>query len=236
MRPQVFNWKSAFTQGPTLEQDGAHIKNLQKEQKENEKLRVDNQKLNEENDELSSEFDKIGIVPDAEWKRIQDQGADMVLSSDTAHSDISVDTNAGQVKFIGDLKGPDRWCCVTGNEAQQDHYWEVEVGEKGSWAIGLASDSIKNNKLIPECPGEGFWIIRLYRGKKLEAVSSTVEELQQKPKKVGIHWKRKCLRFYDVEKKQLIHKFDIEYTECLYPVFSPGSRDKGPLIIKIKQN
>ncbi|XP_039602444.1 butyrophilin subfamily 1 member A1-like isoform X3 [Polypterus senegalus] len=130
---------------------------LQKEQKENDNLRVDNQKLNEANDELRSEIDKLGIVPDTEWKRIQDHAADMVLSPDTDHSDISVDVDAAQVRFTGDTKGPDKWCFVTGSDlskVQQDHYWEVEVGEKGSWAIGLASESIKESKLIPERPGE----------------------------------------------------------------------------------
>ncbi|XP_051778254.1 uncharacterized protein LOC114669633 isoform X1 [Erpetoichthys calabaricus] len=191
-----------------------------------------------EYDALRAEFDKLGIVPDKVWEKIQECEVDMVLSPDTAHSDISVDNDAAQVRFTGDTKGPNTWCCVTGSDwlkAQQDHYWEVEVGEKGSWAIGLASETIKDEQLIAECPTNELWIIRLCRGKKLEAITRTdVKEYQLKPKKVGLHWEGNCLRVYDKEKKQLIHKFDIEYSEHLYPVFSPGSHDRGPLIIKIK--
>uniref|UniRef100_A0A8C4XIE4 B30.2/SPRY domain-containing protein n=1 Tax=Erpetoichthys calabaricus TaxID=27687 RepID=A0A8C4XIE4_ERPCA len=182
--------------------------------------------------------DKLGIVPDKVCENIQECEVDVVLSPDTAHSDISVDNDAAQVRFTGDTKGPNTWCCVTGSDwlkARQDHYWEVEVAGKGSWAIGLASESIKDEQLIAECPTNELWIIRLCRGKKLAAISRTyVKEYQLKPNKVGFHWEGNCLRVYDKEKKQLIHKFDIEYSEHLYPVFSPGSHDRGPLIIKIK--
>ncbi|MBN3294146.1 TRI39 ligase, partial [Polypterus senegalus] len=115
-----------------------------------------------------------------------------------------------------------------------NHYWEVEVGEKASWALGLATEKIKESRVIPEIPENGLWIIRLCGGKKFEAVSSTVRALHGKPKKVGMYKTTKELSFYDAETRTCIHTFDIEYPGVLYPVFSPGSRDKGPLIIKKK--
>ncbi|KAG2462853.1 BTNL9 protein, partial [Polypterus senegalus] len=165
----------------------------------------------------------------------------MVLFPDTAHHELSLDDDASQIRFKGNTQGPDRWYCVTGSDwlMKGRHYWEVEVGEKSSWALGLATEEIKMSKVIPESPGNGFWIIRLCGGKQFEAVSSTVTELQEKPqerpKKVGVYQKSNELSFYNAESKRVIYTFQIEYPGLLYPVFSPGSRDKGPLIIKKKE-
>ncbi|XP_028647440.1 ret finger protein-like 4A [Erpetoichthys calabaricus] len=181
--------------------------------------------------------EESGFIPNRVWKNIQKDEVDMVLLPDTAHHELSLDEDASQIRFKGNTQGPDRWYCVTGSDwlMKGRHYWEVEVGEKSSWALGLATEEIKMSKVIPESPGNGFWIIRLCGGKQFEAVSSTVTELQEKPKKVGVYQKSDELSFYNAESKTVIHKFSIEYHGLLYPVFSPGSRDKGPLIIKKKE-
>uniref|UniRef100_A0A8C4XG96 Butyrophilin subfamily 1 member A1-like n=1 Tax=Erpetoichthys calabaricus TaxID=27687 RepID=A0A8C4XG96_ERPCA len=168
------------------------------------------------------------------WKSIQENEVDVVLFPDTAHHELSLSDDASQVRFTGSTQGPDRWYCVTGSNwfTKGNCYWEVEVGEKASWALGLATERIKESRVIPENPENGFWIIRLCGGKKFEAVSSTVSALHGKPKKVGIYKTTKELSFYDAEMRTCIHTFYIEYPGVLYPVFSPGSRDKGPLIIK----
>ncbi|KAG2462854.1 MYH7 protein, partial [Polypterus senegalus] len=162
---------------------------------------------------------------------------DVVLHPDTAHHQLSLNDDASQVRFIGSTQGPDRWYCVTGSNwfMKGSHYWEVEVGEKASWALGLATERINESRVIPENPENEFWIIRLRGGKKFEAVSSTVSALHGKPKKVGIYKTTKELSFYDAETRTFIHTFYIKYPGVLYPVFSPGSRDKGPLIIKKKK-
>ncbi|MBN3294147.1 NF7O factor, partial [Polypterus senegalus] len=177
------------------------------------------------------------LTPKKLWKSIQENEVDVVLHPDTAHHQLSLNDDASQVRFIGSTQGPDRWYCVTGSNwfMKGSHYWEVEVGEKASWALGLATERINESRVIPENPENEFWIIRLRGGKKFEAVSSTVSALHGKPKKVGIYKTTKELSFYDAETRTFIHTFYIKYPGVLYPVFSPGSRDKGPLIIKKKK-
>ncbi|XP_039602797.1 E3 ubiquitin-protein ligase TRIM39-like [Polypterus senegalus] len=158
----------------------------------------------------------------------------IVLDSVSAHPDVSVDADALQVRFVGNTRGPDRWYYVAIAEGlpTRNHYWEVEVGEKSSWAIGVVTTEIKKMKTIPETPGDGFWLVRLCRGKKFEALSNTVTDLQEKPKKVGVFLGENYLSFYNAENAKHIYTFQMQYFEHLFPVFSPGSSDRGPLIIK----
>ncbi|XP_039602784.1 erythroid membrane-associated protein-like isoform X18 [Polypterus senegalus] len=196
----------------------------------------DEQRSQNELNELEQEFDLLGVVPEKVWKTIRQIEVGFVLNINSRHPEVLVDSAASQVRFVGNTQGPDRWYCVTGSqELSRNHYWEVEVGEKSSWAIGVVTKEIKEKNIISESTDDEFWIIRLCRGKKLEAVqSSTVTELQKSPKKVGVYLKGNLLSFYDVETRQRIHNFHIECSGPLFAVFSPGSRDKGPLILKAK--
>ncbi|XP_039602774.1 erythroid membrane-associated protein-like isoform X17 [Polypterus senegalus] len=206
---------------------------LREHKKEHE---CDEQRSQNELNELEQEFDLLGVVPEKVWKTIRQIEVGFVLNINSRHPEVLVDSAASQVRFVGNTQGPDRWYCVTGSqELSRNHYWEVEVGEKSSWAIGVVTKEIKEKNIISESTDDEFWIIRLCRGKKLEAVqSSTVTELQKSPKKVGVYLKGNLLSFYDVETRQRIHNFHIECSGPLFAVFSPGSRDKGPLILKAK--
>ncbi|XP_051778315.1 E3 ubiquitin-protein ligase TRIM39-like [Erpetoichthys calabaricus] len=206
---------------------------------ENQNLNKDNtslekKKLEEELTLYRKEFENKGFLPEKVWRKMQEMELDIFLDHDSAHPDVSVDADALQVRFVGNTRGPDRWYCVTMAEGlrTRNHYWEVEVGEKSSWAIGVVTREIKHMKIIPETPGDGFWVIRLCRGKKFQAVSKTVTELQEKPKKVGVYLKENYLCFYNAENTKHIYTFPMKNSEPLFPVFSPGSSDRGPLIIK----
>ncbi|XP_039602667.1 erythroid membrane-associated protein-like isoform X4 [Polypterus senegalus] len=212
------------------------IKEIVKINAQNDKLHEEKTTLKRELNELEQEFDLLGVVPEKVWKTIRQIEVGFVLNINSRHPEVLVDSAASQVRFVGNTQGPDRWYCVTGSqELSRNHYWEVEVGEKSSWAIGVVTKEIKEKNIISESTDDEFWIIRLCRGKKLEAVqSSTVTELQKSPKKVGVYLKGNLLSFYDVETRQRIHNFHIECSGPLFAVFSPGSRDKGPLILKAK--
>ncbi|XP_039602764.1 erythroid membrane-associated protein-like isoform X16 [Polypterus senegalus] len=209
---------------------------LREHKKEHEKSKEKNTNLKRECDEQRSQNELNELEQEFVWKTIRQIEVGFVLNINSRHPEVLVDSAASQVRFVGNTQGPDRWYCVTGSqELSRNHYWEVEVGEKSSWAIGVVTKEIKEKNIISESTDDEFWIIRLCRGKKLEAVqSSTVTELQKSPKKVGVYLKGNLLSFYDVETRQRIHNFHIECSGPLFAVFSPGSRDKGPLILKAK--
>ncbi|CAM5072716.1 unnamed protein product [Natator depressus] len=40
-------------------------------------------------------------------------------------------------------------------------YWEVEVGDAGCWAVGVARESVKRNGHLSLTPEHGFWTMEM---------------------------------------------------------------------------
>ncbi|XP_041092847.1 E3 ubiquitin-protein ligase TRIM39-like isoform X2 [Polyodon spathula] len=184
-------------------------------------------------DDIRMKFNAVGYVVEREWSSITTCQAKVTLNPDTASPSLIVSQDGSQVRFKGD--GSAGWPSVLGKEGFTSgrHYWEVEVGEKGYWALGITT--YLDEKSIPEKPEEGYWLLRLCRGNKYEAVSQSLVPLtlQRKLYKVGVYldYKKGELSFYNVYDDSMryeIHTFNYKFTE-VYPIFSPGSRDRGPL-------
>ncbi|XP_039602986.1 zinc-binding protein A33-like isoform X2 [Polypterus senegalus] len=191
-------------------------------------------KIKQESIQIVNEVEEKGIVLNSVWDSYLKNEADISLP-EAEHLDISESADSLHVRLSQNTQGQDNWPCITGAALSpgRSHYWEVEVGEKSSWAIGVASESKRESKCIPDTPEGGFWIIRLCKGKSLEAVSNKVITLQnEKPRKVGVYLNGNYMSFYNTEVKQRIQRFEIKQSQTLYPVFSPGLHDRGPLIIK----
>ncbi|MGH0126494.1 UNVERIFIED_CONTAM: hypothetical protein FKN15_048811 [Acipenser sinensis] len=161
--------------------------------------------------------------------------AKVTLNPDTANPSLTVSEDGSQVRFKGE--GSAEWPSVLGREGFTSgrHYWEVEVGEKGYWTLGVSTHT--DEKIIPEKPEEGYWLVRRWRGNTYEAVSQSpvLLKLQHKLYKVGVylHCKKGELSFYNVYDgctRYKIYTFNYKFTE-VYPIFSPGSHDRGPLKI-----
>ncbi|XP_039602906.1 erythroid membrane-associated protein-like isoform X2 [Polypterus senegalus] len=190
--------------------------------------------LQEELFKIVNEVEEKGIILNSVWDSYLENKADISLP-EAEHLDILQSADSLHVRLSQNTQGQDNWPCITGTALSpgRSHYWEVEVGEKSSWAIGVASESKRESKCIPDTPEGGFWIIRLCKGKSLEAVSNKVIKLQkEKPRKVGVYRNGNYVSFYNTEVKQRIQRFEIKQSQTLYPVFSPGLHDRGPLIIK----
>ncbi|MGH0126497.1 UNVERIFIED_CONTAM: hypothetical protein FKN15_048814 [Acipenser sinensis] len=177
------------------------------------------------------------VITESLEKKINElKQAKVTLNPDTANPSLTVSEDSSQVRFKGE--GSEEWPSVLGIEGFTSgrHYWEVEVGEKGYWALGVSSIH-PNEKIIPEKPEEGYWLLRRWRGNTYEAVSQSpvLLTLQHKLYKVGmiLDCEKKKLSFYNVYdgcKRYKIHTFTYKFTE-VYPIFSPGSHDRGPLKI-----
>ncbi|XP_069044676.1 E3 ubiquitin-protein ligase TRIM21-like isoform X2 [Lepisosteus oculatus] len=137
----------------------------------------------------------------------------------------------------------DEYPCVLGNrlpEMSRGCYWEVEVGNKKSWELGVARDSVCRKGQLSLSPGAGFWVLSLWDG-KLTALTDPETPLDTGVlTRVGIYldYEKKKVCFYNVdkdsnqsEKKRLIYIFDEEIDRTVRPFFSPGTSDQDPLII-----
>uniref|UniRef100_A0A8C5SDV7 B30.2/SPRY domain-containing protein n=1 Tax=Laticauda laticaudata TaxID=8630 RepID=A0A8C5SDV7_LATLA len=133
--------------------------------------------------------------------------------------------------------GPERFSktvCVLGAEGFTSgcHYWEVEVGNKTSWDIGVAKESVNRKEAkVTVKPSNGFWAIWLRNGSEYKALDSPSKQLflKIKPQKVGVYldYEGGQVSFYDADTMNHIYTFIDAFSECLYPMFSPGVNKDG---------
>ncbi|XP_015201545.2 zinc-binding protein A33-like isoform X1 [Lepisosteus oculatus] len=189
-----------------------------------------------------------GKVPKPVWDWIQEAAADITLDPETANPWLSLSKDKKRISMGKSYQtlsaSPKRFAilvCVLGREGFTSgrHYWEVEVGEKTAWDIGVAKESIerKNNSLIS--PNRGYWSIQLRKNNVYKALSSpsTVLPLSLKLQKVGVYvdYEDGLVSFFNVKERCHLYTFTANFNERLYPYFSPSTLDNGqnsaPLII-----
>ncbi|XP_036400944.1 tripartite motif-containing protein 35-like [Megalops cyprinoides] len=129
----------------------------------------------------------------------------------------------------------DTCVCVFGSEGFNSgkHSWEVEVGNKREWDIGVAKGSINKKTLNTYSPAKGFWVVVLRNSDEYEACTSlsTSERLKLKRKpqriRVQLDYDRGEVSFYNPSDMSHIYTFKDKFTERLFPYFSPCVNKDG---------
>ncbi|XP_041094735.1 butyrophilin subfamily 1 member A1-like isoform X16 [Polyodon spathula] len=208
-------------------------------QKKNETLAIEKQTAQADLKDLRQKTNTVGYVLDREWKLITEPRVKVTPDPDTASPSLTVSEDGSLVRFTGERS--EEWPSVVGREGFTSGrcYWEVEVGEKGYWVLGVSTHP--HEKSIPEKPEEGYWLVRLVKGKTCRAVSQSGDQIVQLEKicKVwGVYLDHEGgrLSFYNAETRFHIYTFEGSFPGQVYPIFSPGSYDKGPLIIQRVQH
>ncbi|XP_022259881.1 probable E3 ubiquitin-protein ligase TRIML1 isoform X6 [Canis lupus baileyi] len=121
------------------------------------------------------------------------------------------------------------------------HYWEVEVGNKTEWEVGICKDSVSRKGNLPKPPGDLFSLIGLKIGDDYSLwVSSPLkgQHVREPVHKVGVFldYESGHIAFYNVTDESLIYSFPpTSFQEALRPIFSPclpnEGTNTGPLII-----
>uniref|UniRef100_A0A8C3E9A2 Uncharacterized protein n=1 Tax=Corvus moneduloides TaxID=1196302 RepID=A0A8C3E9A2_CORMO len=131
-----------------------------------------------QNMQESTERDLLMIRTDLENKRelskVESYKGDVTLDADTAHPRLEISADGQKVKDTGVIRQ------VPSNEKRFDshlfvlakegytsgkHYWEVSVGRRRSWALGIARESVTRKGPLTLCPQNGFWAIGLADGR-----------------------------------------------------------------------
>ncbi|RXM32948.1 E3 ubiquitin-protein ligase TRIM39 [Acipenser ruthenus] len=173
----------------------------------------------------------------------------VALDPDTTHPYLILSKDGKQVRpgdklqpLPGNPKRFDRYVYVLGKEGFTSgrHYWEVEVGDKIGWRLGVTRESSQRKGSFPVNPQQGFWtVLREDECNNFYAATNPVTPLPKnlKPRKVGVYldYEGGQLSFYNVETRSLIYTFTDTFTEKLYPLFSPGNccsgKNPAPVII-----
>ncbi|XP_015746683.1 butyrophilin subfamily 3 member A1-like [Python bivittatus] len=183
-------------------------------------LKTENSQLKAENQFLETRFYRV----------------DLTLDPKTVHPRLEVSEDGKSVKDTGNIhdvsKSKERFESHTFVLAKQlfsegRYYWEVEVGQKIMWDLGVASESAPRTGKITLSPQNGYWVIGRDDGKDYWARTDpwTCLNMPRKPTRIGIFLNTKSheISFYDAQRKLKLYTFLNVASGKFYPFFSTGS-------------
>ncbi|XP_044839854.1 butyrophilin subfamily 1 member A1-like isoform X1 [Mauremys mutica] len=190
---------------------------------------------------------KDKLQAELRWRRAQIYSVDVTLDPDTAHPKLVLSEDLKRVRLRDkrqDLPdNPERFDTypeVLGAEgfAGGRRYWEVEVGDKTDWVLGVCRESVCRKGESTLTPGNGFWVVRLRDGGYTACTSPpTPLPVSVRPSRVGIFLDYEAgeVSFYNVTDRSHLFTFTGTFSGKLRPYFFPGLNAGGtnaaPLII-----
>ncbi|NWX24431.1 NF7O factor, partial [Aegotheles bennettii] len=100
------------------------------------------------------------------------------------------------------------------------HYWELEVGDGDSWAVGVAVESVRKKESLTMAMGK-IWALRLDWDGQYTALHMppTPLALQEAPRRIRVHldYEAGQVTFYNAENMVQIWQFEATFTEKVFP-------------------
>ncbi|KAK2889717.1 hypothetical protein Q8A73_018017 [Channa argus] len=204
----------------------------------------------QQRDERSSVIFKPGFnhndIKLTVWKRLHRKVLPAMellkLDPQTAHPILEL-LHGDTVVVCGSLlrrlpDNPERFTfsyCVLTNRgfSSGKHYWEVEVGNKPRWRLGLIKGTTHRKTKVVKNPESGVWLIGLKDG-VYEAFASprVVLPLSVPPQRVGLFldYEGGALSFYNSDSPDelaFIYSFKLEVQGKVYPLLDVCWHDRG---------
>uniref|UniRef100_A0A8C5V2Q0 Erythroblast membrane associated protein (Scianna blood group) n=1 Tax=Microcebus murinus TaxID=30608 RepID=A0A8C5V2Q0_MICMU len=197
---------------------------------------------------LRSELRLKRAAANSGWRRARLHFVVVTLDPDTAHPKLILSEDRKCVR-LGDRRQPvpdnperfDFVVSVLGTEyfTAGCHYWEVYVGDKTKWILGVCSESVSRKGKVTASPANGHWLVRQSDGNKHEALTSPQISfrLKEPPQCVGVFldYEAGVISFYNVTDKSHIFTFTDSFSGPLRPFFEPclhdGGKNTAPLVI-----
>ncbi|KAM3679795.1 E3 ubiquitin-protein ligase TRIM7-like [Ammospiza maritima maritima] len=175
---------------------------------------------------------RVNLRSEIDWGRREQ----VTLDPDTAHPRLILSKKRKMLQLRNEEQNipdnPKRFTCscsVLGSQGFTSgrHYWEVEVGEKRSWAVGVALESVPRKTWINLRSSEKVWGLRMMFDGQYRTVCMTSEvlELREKLLRIRVHleYEAGLVTFYNAEDMTLIQQLEATFTEKVFPYFSVSS-------------
>ncbi|XP_030330649.1 E3 ubiquitin-protein ligase TRIM39-like [Strigops habroptila] len=175
---------------------------------------------------------------------------DVTLDPETAHPELTLSEDCKSVRrgnkklLLSLFDNPKRFSTapvVLGSQVFYSGrcYWEVQVGDKPEWGLGLCRESASRKGNILFSPNNGYWVLRLQNGGNYEALTSPVSPLtlNVRPRRIGIFLDYEAgeISFYNVSDRSHVYTFTDRFSGNLRPLFFLGAflggRNAEPLVI-----
>ncbi|XP_077649600.1 E3 ubiquitin-protein ligase TRIM58-like [Urocitellus parryii] len=167
---------------------------------------------------------------------------DVKLDPSTAHPSLLLTADLRSVQD-GELwrdvpRNPERfdtWPCILGLQSFSSgrHYWEVVVGVRAEWGLGVCQDSVQRKGEATPSPENGVWALWLLRGCEYMVLASPSAPLLQleRPRRIGVFLDYEAgeVSFYNVTDGSHIYSFSQVSSGVLRPYFFVC--DEAPLIL-----
>ncbi|XP_044839862.1 E3 ubiquitin-protein ligase TRIM39-like isoform X1 [Mauremys mutica] len=208
--------------------------------------RSENVKL-QEPEAVSTDLKNVYKISLDMREALQRFGVDVTLDPDTANPWLVLSEDRKRVRD-GDTRqdlpdNPERFdpcVCVLGTEGFTGgrRYWEVEVGDKTDWDLGVCRESVSRKGDVTLSPEDGYWAVWLRDG-GYEACTSppTPLPVSVRPSRVGIFLDYEAgeVSFYNLTDRSHLFTFTGTFSGKLRPFFCPcnnaGGTNAAPLII-----
>ncbi|XP_002927329.1 putative tripartite motif-containing protein 75 [Ailuropoda melanoleuca] len=175
-------------------------------------------------------------------KIIQKFRQEVTLDPETAHPHLLVSEDRKSVTFVRKRPGVPQNAksfrtdpVVLGSEGFDGgrHYWEVRVGDKREWAVGLCADGPSGQGGRPPAGRRRRWTIQRRAGCcAAQGAARVALAPTEKPTGLGVYLDYELgeISFYRLNDRAHIHSFTDAFSEVLRPYFWVG-RDSKPLTI-----
>nr|XP_013795008.1 PREDICTED: butyrophilin subfamily 3 member A3-like [Apteryx mantelli mantelli] len=189
----------------------------------NNQLAEEQNKSQKETEDVDNKLEKARN--ELEFRKARSKAVNITL--DEKHKDPNLIINEKNRVKSSSLKEVTSKLIVVATEgfSDENHYWEVEVGDKLEWELGVVSEEIRNTlksgKL--KSSAEGIFSLHFSEGK----YSLTTGKDVRNPEHctvvgVSLDQEERVLSFYNVEEKCLLGSISLDFSGKLYPFFNPG--------------